>query len=131
MAKLRNKKKGILHMVSDLELGTGKVGDHTRGYWSSINNLHGARSLQGDQGEMVAAGKVFVHKGEAGGSIVDEGVGGNHTGIGGVTGTGKLASDDKMVPFQFLFPHSLLRQRATTDQQRFAPLAQRVAASYS
>ena len=79
---------------------------------------------------MVAAGEIFIHEGEAGSAIVDEGVGRNHFGrSGGVTG--KLASNDKMVPFQFFFPHSLLGQRTTTDQQRFAPLAQRVATSYS
>src|SRR6266699_2893725 len=91
VAKLCDEEEGVFHMVSDLKLGADKVGTHTGGYRSSIDDLHGAGSLQGDQREMVAASEVFIHKGEASSTIVEKGIGRNRR-LGRITG--KLASND-------------------------------------
>jgi len=78
-------------MVSDLKLGADEVGNHARGYRSSIDDLHGAGSLQGDQREVVAASEVLINKGKAGSTVVDKGMGRDHR-LGGIAG--ELASDD-------------------------------------
>jgi len=74
VTKLGDEHRNFFRMLVDIESDLGDVGDNSRGYRASVDYFQFPRVFQGQQGQMVMAGKVFVYKGESGRSSVDKGM---------------------------------------------------------
>ena len=81
-------------MIMDGNGDSGYVGDGSRGDWRAIDNLDVSGRLEGKEWELVVAGEVFINKGDASCSTVNQGTGAN-----GLVTEEDSARDNKMLSF--------------------------------